>query len=270
MRFGPITTTFTDYVPSDDCRPGISATVTGTDVVVGQIVQTLPPSSGSIFGGRTPPRSRSSSPTAPTASARHRSGSWASRSSLDPESSDEGLSRHLYGESLTIYDVSGQVIGTETFRSIEHYIIEDLPPVGPSDNDVVGMASTAGASSATCKPQHGPMPTFLPTARSSPVHPRRRLPVRHHRCRPGIPLGHALVLVGALRLRRGGPHPHPNRVEGRATRTPLCARLHPLTARARPGRAGSAGRPRSRTEGETLPAPSRTEAPPASSVDRPL
>ena len=47
--FGP---TFTDYVPSDDCRPGISATVTGTDVVVGQIVQTLAPSSGSIFRGQ--------------------------------------------------------------------------------------------------------------------------------------------------------------------------------------------------------------------------
>lgn len=52
MRFGPITTTFTDYVPSDDCRPGISATVTGTDVVVGQIVQTLPPSSGAILRGQ--------------------------------------------------------------------------------------------------------------------------------------------------------------------------------------------------------------------------
>ena len=50
MRFGPITTTFTDYVPSDDCRPGISATV--TDAVVGRIVQTPPPSSGSIFRGQ--------------------------------------------------------------------------------------------------------------------------------------------------------------------------------------------------------------------------
>ena len=52
VRFGPIATTFTDYVPSDDCRPGISATVTGTDAVVGQIVQTPPPSSGSIFRGQ--------------------------------------------------------------------------------------------------------------------------------------------------------------------------------------------------------------------------
>lgn len=47
-------------------------------------------------------------------------------------------------ESLTIYDASGQVIGTETSRSIEHYIIEDLPPFGPSDNDVVRMSFDRG------------------------------------------------------------------------------------------------------------------------------
>ncbi len=74
-----------------------------------------------------------------------------------------------YVESLTIYDVSGQVIGTETSRSIEHYIIEDLPPFGPSDNDVVRMRLDAGASSAICKPQHGPCQPFLP---NRPVFPQ--------------------------------------------------------------------------------------------------
>ena len=64
---------------------------------------------------------------------------------MDPESSDEAsVVIYPYVASLTIYDVSGQVIGTETSRSIEHYIIEDLPPLGPSDNDVVRMRLDRG------------------------------------------------------------------------------------------------------------------------------
>ena len=146
MRFGPITTTFTDYVPSDDCRPGISATVTGTDVVVGQIVQTPPPSSGSIFRGQD----------TTTLTVQFSDGSYgigaASFRFVGPEifvappsqATRVSVVTYPYVESLTIYDVSGQVIGTETSRSIEHYIIEDLPPLGPSDNDVVRMSFDRG------------------------------------------------------------------------------------------------------------------------------
>jgi hypothetical protein len=142
VRFGPFSTTFTDYVASDDCRPALSATVTGTGVVVGQIVQTPPPSSGSIFEGQD----------TTTLSVQFSDGSYGvgagSFRFAGPElfagATRLSVATYPYAESLTVYDASGQVIGTETFRSIEHYIIEDLPPFGPSDNDVVRVSVEHG------------------------------------------------------------------------------------------------------------------------------
>jgi hypothetical protein len=146
VRFGPITTTFTDYVPSDDCRPTVSATVAGTEVVVGQIVQTPPPSSGLIFNGQD----------TTALSVEFSDGSYGvgtgSFRFVGPEISVGTAitaATFPYVESLTIYDASGQPIGTETFRSIEHYVVEDLPPLGPSDNDIVHVSFERGR--LTCK-----------------------------------------------------------------------------------------------------------------------
>jgi hypothetical protein len=146
VRFGPITTPITDFIPSDDCRPSLSASVTGTDVLVGQIVQTPPPSSGSIFEGQD----------TTTLTVRYSDGSYALGTSsfrfvgpemfLGPPSDPTRVSIVTFPsrDSLTIYDASGQVIGSETFRAIEHYIIDDLPPFGPSDNDVVRVSFEHG------------------------------------------------------------------------------------------------------------------------------
>ena len=40
------TTPFTEFVPSDECRPELSATFTGTEILVGQILATPSSSSG--------------------------------------------------------------------------------------------------------------------------------------------------------------------------------------------------------------------------------
>ncbi|MGZ4274302.1 MAG: hypothetical protein ACXVRP_11135 [Solirubrobacteraceae bacterium] len=113
-------------------------------MVVGQIVQTLAPLSGSIFRGQD----------TTTLTVQFSDGSYgigaASFRFVGPEifvappsqATRVSVVIYPYVESLTIYDVNGQV--TETSRSIEHYIIEDLPPLGPSDNDVVRMSFDRG------------------------------------------------------------------------------------------------------------------------------
>jgi hypothetical protein len=49
-------------------------------------------------------------------------------------------------DSVTIYDASGRLIGTATFRLIEHITSEDLPPLGgpPGDNDIIRASFDRG------------------------------------------------------------------------------------------------------------------------------
>lgn len=142
VRFGPITTTFSESVTSDDCRPEVSGTLIGTDVLVGQIVQTPPPSSGLIFQGQD----------TTTLNVEFSDGSYGVGTSsfrfagpelfVGPPADPTRVSVVTFPsvQSLTTYDASGHVIATETFRAIEHYIIDDLPPLRPSDNDVVRVS----------------------------------------------------------------------------------------------------------------------------------
>ena len=82
----------------------------------------------------------------------------------------------------------------------------------------------------TQQPLGAPLPA-LPNHYADPtVHPRRRLPVRHHQRRTRLPLGRAPALMGAARLRRGRPHAHPDRVERRTARARLRAGVRPLSA----------------------------------------
>lgn len=142
VRFGPITTTFTDTFPSDDCRPEVSGTLTGTDVLVGQIVSTPAPSSGSIFEGTD----------TTTLTVQYSDGTYGVGTSsfrfagpeisAGPQTDPAVLSVVTFpsAQSMTTYDASGRVIATETFHAIEHDVIEDLPPLGPSDNDIVRVS----------------------------------------------------------------------------------------------------------------------------------
>ena len=104
------------------------------------------------------------------------------------------------------------------------------------DGRTLATGSTDGSVRLYDLPTQQPL--GAPTARRAQprrhtaVHARRRLPVRHHRRRTRLPLGRTAIIVGAPRLRRGRPHAHPNRVERRPTRSPLCTRLHALEAQA--------------------------------------
>jgi hypothetical protein len=131
VRFGPFTTTFTDTV-ADDCRPGITGTVDGTDVLVGQIVRT--PSGGSMFNGQD----------TTTLDIAFSDGSTGVGTSsfrfVGPEISVGARITEVTfhtSQTLRLYDASGRSIGSETFRDVEHATVEDVPPAGPSDNDVV-------------------------------------------------------------------------------------------------------------------------------------
>ena len=69
-------------------------------------------------------------------------------------------------------------------------------------------------------PNHDAVPQFTPDG---------TLPVRPHRRRARLPLGHAPHLMGAPRLRGRRPHAHPDRVERRTARARLQAGVHALT-----------------------------------------
>ena len=143
VRF-EFTTPFTDFVPTDDCRSDLSATVTGTEVLVGQRVET--PSSGFRLHGLI---------TA-TFTIRFSDGSYGVGESSDRFAAPEVINASqqtaisvvtfAHVDSVTIYDAGGQVIGTATFRLVEHITFKDLPPLGgpPGENDIIRVSFERG------------------------------------------------------------------------------------------------------------------------------
>ena len=139
LRF-EFTTPFTDVVPSDDCRPGISATVAGTEVLVGQRVETPPPSNGVLLHGLI----------SATVTFQFSDGSYGVGESTDRFAApfvvngpgqDTAISGFTFAhvDTVTVYDAGGQVIGTATFRLVEHITFKDLAPIGgpPGEEDIV-------------------------------------------------------------------------------------------------------------------------------------
>jgi hypothetical protein len=134
------TTPITDFVPSDECRPDVSAIGSGTDVLVGQRVLTPPPSSAfNLHGSITT-----------TLTFRFSDGSYGvgggterfAGSGLNVGSTFDALTAvttFVHVDSITIYDANGQLIGTQTFRAVHHGTVRDLPPLGgpPGDEDIV-------------------------------------------------------------------------------------------------------------------------------------
>jgi hypothetical protein len=134
------TTPVTDFVASDECRPDVSATVSGTEVLVGQRVQTPPPSSAFTLHGSI----------TTTLTVQYSDGSYGVGGSTD-RFAGSGLSvgstldaltsvvTFVHVDSITVYDANGQLISTQTFRAVEHATVRDLPPLGgpPGDEDLV-------------------------------------------------------------------------------------------------------------------------------------
>jgi hypothetical protein len=134
------TTPVTDFTASDECRPDVSATVTGTEVLTGQRVLTPPPSSAfNLHGSITS-----------TVTVQYSDGSYGVGGSTD-RFAGSGLNvgstlgaltsvvTFVHVDSITVYDADGQLIGTQTFRVVEHITFRDLPPLGgaPGDEDAV-------------------------------------------------------------------------------------------------------------------------------------
>lgn len=138
LRF-EFTTPFTDFVP-DDCRPDITATVTGTEVLVGQRVDTPPPSSGFLLHGLI-----TSTFTIQFSDGSYGVGESRDRFAAPFVVNGPGQEKAISGftfahvDTVTVYDAGGQVIGTNTFRAVEHITFKDLPPLGgpPGDNDLI-------------------------------------------------------------------------------------------------------------------------------------
>jgi hypothetical protein len=137
LRF-EFTTPFTDFVPSDDCRPDVSATVVGTEVLVGQRVET--PSGGVLLHGLI----------TSTFTFQFSDGSYGVGESSDRfaapfvvngPSQETAISGFTFThvDTITVYDAGGQAIGTNTFRLVEHITFKDLAPLGgpPGEEDIV-------------------------------------------------------------------------------------------------------------------------------------
>lgn len=144
LRF-EFTTPFTDFVPSDDCRPDLSATVTGTEVLVGQRVET--PSGGFRLHGSI----------TSTFTIQFSDGSYGVGESTDHfaapfvingpgQESATSVSTFAHVDSVKVYNSDGQVIGTATFHSVEHITFKDLPPLGgpPGENDIIRVSFDRG------------------------------------------------------------------------------------------------------------------------------
>ena len=146
VRF-EFTTPFEVFVPSDDCRPDLSATFTGTEVIAGQRVETPPPSSGFRLDGSI----------TDTFTVQFSDGSYGVGESSDrfagpfvingpSQQTATSVVTFAHVDTVTVYDAGGQVIGTQTFRVIEHITFTDLPPLGgpPGDNDIVHVSFDRG------------------------------------------------------------------------------------------------------------------------------
>jgi hypothetical protein len=146
LRF-EFTTPFTDFVPSDDCRPGVSGIVTGTEVLVGQRVEAPPPSTGYRLHGLV----------TDTFTIQFSDGSYGVGESSDrfaapfvingpSHATATSVATFAHVDAMTVYDGDGHVIGTETFRVVEHITFKDYPPLGgpPGDNDIVRVSFDRG------------------------------------------------------------------------------------------------------------------------------
>lgn len=142
LRF-EFTSSFTDFVPSDECRPDLSATFSGTEVLVGQIVETPPPSSGfKVQGSITS-----------TFTVQYSDGSYGDGESSDrfaapfaikgpSQQTATSVATFAHIDTITVYDTSGQVIGTQTFHLTEHITFTNVPPIEgpPGEEDIVRVS----------------------------------------------------------------------------------------------------------------------------------
>jgi hypothetical protein len=141
------TSSFTEFVPSDECRPELGATFTGTEVLAGRILATPSSSSGFRLHG---------SITA-TFTVRYSDGSYGVGESSDrfaapfivtgpTQQTATSIATFAHVDTITVYDAGGQVIGTQTFHLTEHITFTDLPPLGgpPGDNDLVRVSFDRG------------------------------------------------------------------------------------------------------------------------------
>lgn len=146
VRFD-FTTEFTVFVPSDDCRPSVSATIAGVEEVTGQRVETPPPSSGFRLHGSV----------ADTFTVRFSDGTYGTGTSLDRFAGPFVITGPTHGtatsvvtfvhvDSVTVFDADGMRMGTQTFRVVEHITFDDLPPLGgpPGDEDVIRVSFDRG------------------------------------------------------------------------------------------------------------------------------
>jgi hypothetical protein len=113
---------------TDDCRGGLAGTLTGTSTVAGQFEDTYPPRQGFNFHA--------------TESGTYRidfvDGSYALGSfSNHFDGSGAFASTSTVLDKSTVYTASAELLGTEVIHVVDHITVKDLPPLGPSDNDVV-------------------------------------------------------------------------------------------------------------------------------------
>ena len=134
-------------MPSDECRPDLSATFTGTEVLAGQIVETPPPSTGfKVQGSITG-----------TFTVQYSDGSYGVGGSSDrfsapfaingpSQQTATSVATFTHVDTITVYGTDGQVIGTQTFRIIEHITYTNLPPIegSPGEEDIVRVSFDRG------------------------------------------------------------------------------------------------------------------------------
>jgi hypothetical protein len=129
------TGTFTDAA-TDDCRGGLAGAITGTDTVTGQFEDTYPPTQGFYFHGTDNGTYRID-----FIDGSYAIGSYTSHFSgggpITPQGSAFGTSTSTVLDISTVYQADGTDLGTEIIHGSDHFTAEDLPPLGPSDNDVV-------------------------------------------------------------------------------------------------------------------------------------
>jgi hypothetical protein len=129
------TGTFTAPAP-DDCRGGLPGTITGTDTVKGQFEDTYPPTQGFYFRGTDNGTYRIA----------FEDGSYAIGSytvhftgggPINPQGTSFDTSTSTVLDTATVYQADGTQLGREIIHASDHVTAEDLPPLGPSDNDVI-------------------------------------------------------------------------------------------------------------------------------------
>jgi hypothetical protein len=129
------TETFTDTA-TDDCRGGLAGTLTGTSTVSGQFEDTYPPVQGFHFQGTEKGTYRIA-----FVDGSYAIGSFSSHfdggGQVNPQGTSSSTNTSTVLDTATVYAASGQLLGTEIIHVVDHVTGQDLPPLGPSDNDIV-------------------------------------------------------------------------------------------------------------------------------------